>query len=46
MVVAVASDGVRLTFNRATDQVFTGRQPAMWKTSSWMLSGSRNTTTE
>lgn len=44
MVVAVASD--RRPFNRATDEVFTGRQPAMWKTSSWMLSGSRNTTTE
>ena len=44
MVVAVASD--RRPFNRPTDEVFTGRQPAMWKTSSWMLSGSRNTTTE
>ena len=44
MVVAVASD--RRPLNRATDEVFIGRQPAMWKTSGWMLSGSRNTTTE
>ena len=43
-MLAAASD--RRPFHRATDKGPTGGQPAMWKSSSWMLSGSRNTTTE